>query len=392
MAADTGASDSAVCDSGSPCGGQCVDTQTDTKNCGACGHSCSGTDDCVQGNCIPPCPIDQLRCLGKCVSVASDNANCGSCGQACGQGEVCSNGVCGTSCRAPTTLCHGPASNDAGTSEAGADATPGSSDASSDAASTEAGDAAPADAAGWDVIIDDGGAGATSPYCANLDGDNDNCGSCSHLCPTGQVCSAGTCQTQCAAPYVACGSGCVDTRSDAANCGSCGHLCAPDQVCSGGKCQTGCSGQGETMCNGACVATASDIDNCGTCGHLCTKRPNAVVTCQQGSCVVGSCATGFHDCDGNPANGCEASNLDTDVANCGACGNKCWELPNTVAGVCSKGACAPAVCASGFADCDKIAKNGCERNLESDAANCGSCGHICQPGFICSGGACGAKL
>ncbi len=61
--------------------------------------------------------------------------------------------------------------------------------------------------------------------------------------------------------------------------------------------------------------------------------PN-VVSCDDSGCV---CAPGFGNCDGTWTNGCEA-NLDSDPANCGACGNACGE-----------GVCAAASCASGNA-------------------------------------------
>ncbi len=49
---------------------------------------------------------------------------------------------------------------------------------------------------------------------------------------------------------------------------------------------------------------------------------------------------------------------------------------------------APTTCARGFADCDRSTSNGCEADLSSDASNCGSCGHACAGGEVCTGGAC----
>ncbi len=50
--ADSGADVNVSCDAGQACSGQCVDTATDAKNCGACGHDCQGGA-CVAGACQP---------------------------------------------------------------------------------------------------------------------------------------------------------------------------------------------------------------------------------------------------------------------------------------------------------------------------------------------------
>jgi len=39
------------CDGGNTCGAQCVDLQSDAKNCGACGHACNGSYACIAGQC-----------------------------------------------------------------------------------------------------------------------------------------------------------------------------------------------------------------------------------------------------------------------------------------------------------------------------------------------------
>ena len=43
-----------VCSSGDTlCGGACVDEQTNTSNCGSCGHTCNNGEPCNQGTCGP---------------------------------------------------------------------------------------------------------------------------------------------------------------------------------------------------------------------------------------------------------------------------------------------------------------------------------------------------
>ena len=92
--------------------------------------------------------------------------------------------------------------------------------------------------------------------------------------------------------------------------------------------------------------TTMDPANCGTCGTRCFQ-PNAAGTCVASDCEY-VCLPGFVDTDGNVNNGCEylctvtnggveicdeADNncneeideglgLDTDVNNCGSCGNR----------------------------------------------------------------------
>ncbi len=109
--------------------------------------------------------------------------------------------------------------------------------------------------------------------------------------------------------------------------------------------------------------------------------------CAAGACTVVRCAAGFGDCDGTAANGCE-TNTQTSAANCGACGRAC-ALPNATS-TCAAGACAIiAACATGFADCNANPADGCEVNTRTDNANCGACGRACAAGRVCSGGVCG---
>jgi len=97
------------------------------------------------------------------------------------------------------------------------------------------------------------------------------------------------------------------------------------------------------------------------------------------------CASGYGDCDGNPANGCEA-NLSADPSNCGKCGAKCPSVNGTSR--CTYGACSPIVCVSGYGNCDGNPANGCEANLSADPSNCGKCGMLCPAGQSCLMGAC----
>jgi hypothetical protein len=84
-----------ACPSGlTPCAGTCVDTATDTANCGSCGASCATGGVCASGSCA--CPgADGRVCGGICTDVAIDEANCGACGATCPATQAC----VGSSCR-----------------------------------------------------------------------------------------------------------------------------------------------------------------------------------------------------------------------------------------------------------------------------------------------------
>ena len=55
---------------------------------------------------------------------------------------------------------------------------------------------------------------------------------------------------------------------------------------------------------------------------------------------------------------------------------------------CSTGNCVVVSCTSHYADCDMMPGDGCEADLQTDDANCGSCGHACAAGTSCKEGKC----
>lgn len=92
------------------CNGQCIDTSSDTQNCGGCGNLCTGGI-CMASVCkCPTSPVNLTLCPPSgsshvCVDTSSNSNNCGQCGHACPAGETCSNSVCG--CAPGLTSCDG---------------------------------------------------------------------------------------------------------------------------------------------------------------------------------------------------------------------------------------------------------------------------------------------
>jgi hypothetical protein len=101
----------------------------------------------------------------------------------------------------------------------------------------------------------------SSGVCANLDSDPEHCGFCETACSLGQSCVSG----QCICPGSDAGTIrscsllpdagqinggkpgqtlCVDVSSDSLHCGECNHVCPAGQLCRCGTCQSGGGGLG----------------------------------------------------------------------------------------------------------------------------------------------------
>lgn len=137
-----------------------------------------------------------------------------------------------------------------------------------------------------------------------------------------------------------------------------------------------------------CEASLTSVDHCGTCADSCTSTVMNVTTplCTGGACAYDTCSAGFGDCDGDATNGCEAP-LDT-LTDCGGCNKPCSAPANTQAASCSAmGVCGYTACNVGFLDCDGNPANGCEAPSATQT-NCGKCGNVCPAGGICNGTLC----
>jgi streptogramin lyase len=193
--------------------------------------------------------------------------------------------------------------------------------------------------------------------CTSLATDNANCGMCGNQCGPGQACAGGMCQLTCATGQTACGmpAACTNLQSDRANCGSCGNACAGGLVCDMGMCVPSCRAS-QTNCMGSCTSTETDPNHCGMCGSVCGPYANAVASCAASACIM-TCNAGFNDCNNDRMDGCEVDTR-SDVMNCGRCGNSCNFANGT--GACTMGGCRLTACNMGFENADGIDANGCE--------------------------------
>jgi len=248
-------------------------------NCPACanGKTCASGADCASGHCSGGVCV-QCESAANCTAAAS-----GSCQQA-----VCTSGVCGFA-------------NDDSNVPASSTCAYGSCNAGTPvvmyvAPGTPAGSPTCASSTTQSTPVCDGGGNVTQSQT--------NC--------SPYFCSNNTCQSSCASP--------VD--------------CAA----------------GYTCLNGTCVAR-----QCTTSSDC--PVANGSGTCNQGICEVASCNPGYGNCDGQFSTGCE-TNLSGSVQNCGTCGNACGPYTNATA-FCASGTC-KYICNSGYLDCDGNPANGCE--------------------------------
>jgi len=104
------------------------------------------------------------------------------------------------------------------------------------------------------------------------------------------------------------------------------------------------------------------------------------------------CNFGWGNCDSNPAD-CETSLAL--ITSCGACNVACDPAHGAVKCDAATLKCVINVegggCSTGYFDCNKDGTDGCEAALQTDAANCGSCGRSCGGGK-CTAGQCGAAV
>ena len=180
------------------------------------------------------------------------------------------------------------------------------------------------------------------------------------------------------APADACAAG-TDFTSDPGNCGSCGRVCSFANAlpqCMGGMCVRGSclpgyldrNGQALDGCEYACTvshdgqercddrdndcdgevdeetAKQTDLDNCGACGNRCAFL-NAGASCQAGMCRLGACTAGWKNANGMETDGCECAESNGGAEICDGFDNDCNGKVDDVA----------------------------DRDFENDPQNCGGC-------------------
>lgn len=143
----------------------------------------------------------------------------------------------------------------------------------------------------------------------------------------------------------------------------------------GTACPSGFENCDANSANGCETNVASDVNNCGDCDYVCPDPPNGTASCQDGNCIVAGCNAGWGNCDGNIPNGCE-TDIYTNPNHCGSCGHVC-DLPHAIEG-CSGGNCTVTACESGYANCDGNTANGCEINLNDGGGTCAAATYLGQ--------------
>ena len=209
-------SDQCVCPGGKAvCGGRCVDTQTNTKNCGKCNNSCASHLTCMSGFCS--CAGGKTDCSGQCVDTNHNINNCGKCGNKCAAILTCQSGKC----RCPAGKVHcGGTCVDTQTDDFNC----GKCDSKC--------------ASHLKCILGkcscSGGKTECNGLCVDSATNSSHCGKCGNACPAGVPCVVGVCQ--CSTGKTFCSGQCVDTKTDSSNCGKCGGKCTAGGKCSNGTC------------------------------------------------------------------------------------------------------------------------------------------------------------
>ena len=273
--------DGQVCRESKCCTRTCAGKTCGSDGCGGACGSCTGSDECTAGVCVPCQP----ECNGKSCGDDGCGGTCGACvdPQVCATNGTCVDSLCSPQCD--------------GTGIGGAcycdDACFGYADCCPGLCS-----------------VCPGMKGCCVASCNGAVCGDDGCGGSCGACAAGTRCDAGQC-----AP---CTADCNGKQCGDDNCnGSCGS-CPGNQACDAGQC-VACVAQ----CNGAPCGDDGCGGSCGTC-------PEALV-CIASACVADPCK-GFSYagcCDGQTIKYCDPNNPSIVTADCQQSGPSCgWNAAN----------------------------------------------------------------
>jgi hypothetical protein len=187
----------------------CVDTSSDSHNCGFCGNRCNIGEQCSGGNCScaggPSCVGNQTCCQDGCFDLSADPGHCGACNMPCPNGSACMMGRCVTTSCDPSCAVNGN------------QCVNGQCLCNNGPACT-----------GQGIMCCAGG-------CKNLLTDTTNCGACQKVCsgnggpagPSGAGGTGGTTGTS----DLCCNGTCTPQANG--NCGACGVICNKLTQCCG---------------------------------------------------------------------------------------------------------------------------------------------------------------
>lgn len=266
------------CDDGEVrCDGVCVDPQADPDHCGGCDRPCpegectEGTclvDPCADGGC-EECPGSLLSCDGECVDTITDARHCGACDAACSEEETCIRATCLPDCTCNqcdvVTLTNGETTF-AGTLIGADDSysptcvlgsggdvahrfvAPESGSWTFDTAGSPTDTVLALLSGCQEVACNDDDLGTTSRVTVELGAGQEVLAVVDAYAPGIESSYTLTVQrggTSCGG-LTSCDGACVDTFSDPSHCGGCFIPCGLDEGCVGGVCEAGCD---EPVCN-----------------------------------------------------------------------------------------------------------------------------------------------
>jgi hypothetical protein len=168
---------------------------------------------------------------------------------------------------------------------------------------------------------------------------------------------------------------------------------------SGGNGAVACdTSSGHKLCFGLCVATNDPSFGCGGASCVaCDPKNVFAAACQGGdtgpTCgydATKGCTPGFADCNGDAADGCEASLNDPN--SCGSCQTRCGDTnaPLCAAGGGTYGCVTTCPDMPSSVGMMKECSGACV-DVQSDVNNCGDCGSKCErpnASALCGNGSC----